>query len=147
MADSLPFVATPSASLADLAALIADVPYSTAKVHLYSNDYTPDKDTVIGDLTETTFSGYAAASLTWGTAFLDGQKVACSSAGQKAFTKSGATSDNVYGAYITDVAGTGLLRAARLPDAPAFMDVDGSVLLITLLLTLTNGLLDRQETP
>src|SRR6266550_2359054 len=92
MADSLPFVATPAATKADLTALLAAVPYSTCKLHLYSNDYTPDKNTLLADLTEVIFTGYSAAALTWGTVFLDGQKVACSSAGQKSFTKSGATS-------------------------------------------------------
>jgi hypothetical protein len=97
--------------------------YENATVHLFQNDFTPTPDTVIADLTEATFSGYAAVvDPGWGAAFLNDDGNAQRLLNNAQFTQTAATITNtVYGYYVTDAAGTGLWWAERFA-TPVLMD-------------------------
>lgn len=105
-------------------------PGETVKLKLYTNDITPDEDTVVGDFTEAVAAGYAAISLAkvdWTIATSVG--VTTAEQPQKTFTLTGASTD--YGYYITDEAGTGLLWAERFSDAPHTLPSGGGTEKVT----------------
>lgn len=79
----------------------------TMMVRLFSNNHTFGAATVLGDLTECTFTGYAAAAPTWTTPALSGSTAQTlpSPAGVP-FTYSGGSTTTVYGFYLTDSGGT-----------------------------------------
>lgn len=95
-----------------LDALIAeDGPLDGAKLGLYKAPFTPTKFTVLADLTVADFTGYAlSAAITWGTPLNDPDGTAYVPGGQIEFIASGsAIANTIYGAYIVDAAGTGLI--------------------------------------
>ena len=106
---------------------------STAlKIHLFKNNYTPLTTSVIGDFTESTFAGYAAASLTtWPTPTVAAH-VASMAAAAVTFTRSttGAT-EAIYGYYVTDNASTVLLWAERDANAPINVTNSGDSYTVT----------------
>ena len=69
--------------------------------HLYKNDLTPDKDTVLGDLVEANFSGYSAVTVTawnYGSIGLDAEDRAFTTGTPDAvFTHSGGADLQVSG--------------------------------------------------
>lgn len=113
-------------SLARLAEMIAiSGALDGAKVHLYQNSYTPQRGDTVANYTTADFSGYAASAvIAWGTPYSDpvnGPQVVGDS---KQFTSSGGSfvGNTIYGVYVTDTAGTGLLYAEQFVDengAPA----------------------------
>lgn len=88
--------------------------------HLFTNDVTPDRDTELAGLTEAAWSGYAAASLdetdfpTESVAGHNGSILGPA----VAFLNSSGSPVDAYGYYVTDVANSMLLAAARFDDAP-----------------------------
>jgi len=90
---------------------------SNVKLHLFSNNATISDSTVLGDLTECAISGYSAITLT-GSSWTVATNTGTTSAtyAQQTFTLTG--SGNVYGYYVTDNAGTGLLWVEKFTDAP-----------------------------
>lgn len=53
---------------ADVALLLAGAQWAAPTVHLFENNITPNKDTVVGDLTEPSYVGYSSVAITgWGT--------------------------------------------------------------------------------
>lgn len=87
-------------------------------LRLFVNDITPDDDTVVEDLTEATEAGYSAITLT-GTEFTistNGSGDTVAEYAEQTFTFTEAAT--VYGYYVTDAAGTGLLWVERFSDAP-----------------------------
>ncbi len=106
-------------------------PGDTLKLKIFTNNITPDDDTVVGDLTEATADGYAAISLAkadW-TIETDVGGVTTAEQPQKTFTFTGASTN--YGYYITDVAGTGLLWVEKFTDAPHTIPSGGGTEKIT----------------
>lgn len=133
-------------SMDDLTAKIALTDYVGAKLHLYSNDLTPDANTLLTDFTEAVFDGYAAKTVTWSAVFIDENGVPTSSGGELLFSQTGiVTTDNVFGAYLTDTAGTTLLGSFRLDDPPFAFDAAGKALTVTIKLTNAAGI--GGETP
>ena len=96
---------------------------------LFQNNYTPVAGSVIGDLTEATFSGYTAKTLTGlsVSGSLDSGNRAFATWTAVSWTKSGATGNNVYGYYVISAAGA-LLYLERFDGAPINMMTDGNVL-------------------
>lgn len=97
--------------------------------HLYKNDVTPDADTVIGDLTEANFSGYASHTVTgWGYTSpgidVDSRAVVLGDENFTATHNGGGTNNDIYGYYVTDNSG-GLLWAQRLDSPPIPVDANG----------------------
>lgn len=127
------------------AKVVALSPYDGAKLHLYSNDFTPDELTVLADFTEVVASGVVAQTCVWSAAFLDANDIATSTAGEKLYVQSGATGDTCFGCYLTNTAGTVLLASARLDDAPFNFTAIGDALPLTIKLTMPGGI--AAETP
>jgi hypothetical protein len=95
-------------------------------LHLFQNNYTPVDTTVVGDLTEATFDGYAANALAgWSAAALDVNNKAATEAPLSTFTKTaGATTNTIYGVYCLDVDGD-LAYAERNPAGGVLINTTG----------------------
>lgn len=107
-----------------------------ATLRLYTNDLTPDEDTVIGDLTEATEAGYSAISLpAFGAG--GGPTIATASGTttarwpQTSFTMTEA--GTWYGYYVTDLSGN-LLWVERFTDGPYTYGAGGGAILLTAIL-------------
>jgi hypothetical protein len=76
-------------------------------LRLFQNNHTPGVADVNANYTEATFTGYASVALgTWNPAFLNGSNQGEIDANPVTFTRTaGATSNTIYGAYVTDNAG------------------------------------------
>ena len=77
-----------------------------------------DADQISGDLTQAAFTGYAESSaIAWGAPFIDDQKRAVVMGGSKQFTGGDAVDpETIYGYYVVNSAGTGLLFAERFDE-------------------------------
>lgn len=87
---------------------------------LYTNNIVPGTATVLGDFTEATFAGYASVAgntITWPAAGLVSH-VAQSTGSNIVFNNTGASSQIVYGVYVTNAANNKLYFAERDPFAP-----------------------------
>jgi hypothetical protein len=109
-----------------------------SKLRLFSNDLTPDDDSVIASFTECSGNGYATITLTgsisaptWSVATALG--VTTASYAAQVFTMTGALT--AYGYYVTDNAGTGLLWAERFTGAPFVIPAGGGTITVTLNIT------------
>jgi hypothetical protein len=103
-----------------------------AKVHLFKNNVTPSPGMLIGDLTEADFDGYAASSaIVWGTPGFLPDGTAAVVGTQKTFTvgASPVVLNTVYGYYVTDGAGTGLLFARKF-DAAVVLSAGGQFIVV-----------------
>lgn len=130
----------------DLTAKTALADYVGAELHLYSNDMTPDENSVLADFTECAYTGYAAEAITWSVPFIDENNVVTSSGGEKIFDQTGsAATDQCFGGFLTDTAGTTLLGAFRLDDPPFNFSGTGVALTVTIKLTMGGGI--GGETP
>ncbi len=87
-----------------------------ASLCIFKNDYTPINTTVLADLTEANFDGYARITLdSWTSAFLNADNKAEVDETTRTFTVSGVSTPNtVYGAFVLDGSGN-LLYAERDP--------------------------------
>jgi hypothetical protein len=96
-----------------------------AEIGLIKDDIEITRQTTFAELdaAKATFTGYAAEAVTWGAATIsdDGHIEYLGSAGE--FRPTGtAITNGIYGFYVIDGAGTGVLFAARFPDAPLPME-------------------------
>lgn len=92
---------------------------ASVQYHLFENNVTPDRDTVLGDLTEVSTFGYAAQTVAlagWTLQSVAGH-VGTFQAAPLAFTPAGGAW-SVYGYYVTSVAGGVLLAVGRFDGAP-----------------------------
>ena len=100
------------------------------KLHLYRNDYTPDVNTTIGNVTEANNTGYAAATLIgtqWTVASVSGST--CASYANQTFTWS--TAEVVYGYYYTNNASSTLIWAERFANAPMNISSGGGAITVS----------------
>lgn len=125
--------------LDDLDAKTALADYTGAKLHLFSNDITPNRDTVLADLTETLASGVVGQVVTWSVAFFDPEGNPVSTIGELLFIQTGATNGDVFGAYLTNGASNKLLWSARLDPAPFHFIGIGTTLPLTAKMGLAGG--------
>lgn len=93
-----------------------------AKVQLFKSDTPLVAGTVLGDLEEADFSGYAESGvLAFGAAFINDAGGAEIVAPGVQFTQTAATiSNTVYGYMVVNAAGDGLLWAERFPQPIEF---------------------------
>lgn len=97
-------------------------------LRLFTNNLTPGKTTVIGDITEASGSGYNNLSLSggsWTIATADGTN--SGTYAQQTFTLTGAIT--VYGYYLTTTSNQ-LLFAERFDTAPYVLPSDGGEILV-----------------
>ena len=118
-----------------LDALDTATPWSTAKVRLFTNNHTPTDSDTVANYTEATFSGYAAVTIGAFPASAVAAHVASSSPPTITFTLTAGT-QNIYGVYITDAAGTNLLGAVLDPNAPVTLNTTTNTYQVTLTLSL-----------
>lgn len=87
------------------------------KLKLFSNNYTPGETSVVGSFTEVTGGGYVAKTLSVGNWTITSGDPSTAAYPAQTFSFTGAIggSGNVYGYYITNVAGTVLYAAGNLP--------------------------------
>jgi len=90
------------------------------RYHLFTNDFTPDRDTVLADLTEAAWTGYAYVDVAPGDFATSGVAghVGYIQAPPITFDNGSGADQSAYGYYVTNVAGTKLLAAARFDSAP-----------------------------
>jgi len=131
--------------LADLVALIAVAAWVAPKLHLYSDDLTPSKETLLADFTEVVAGGVVAQSPTYGAPFVDENGIAVVSGGEIVFTQNAAPNDIAHGCYLTNTASNVLLWSGRF-DAP-FNFTGASVLPLTFKMSIDNGLIDVADLP
>jgi hypothetical protein len=102
-----------------------------ATLRLFQNNHVPAVGDVNANYTEATFSGYASVALgTWNPAFLNGSNQGEIDAAPATFThNAGATTNLIYGAYVTDNAGD-VIYAERF-GAPISMALNGDTFTYT----------------
>lgn len=101
-----------------------------AKVGLYTNVHQPSKGTLLADLTQATYTGYALVAIaTWGAPFLDpiGNPTMVGNHIQFQPTD-GAVPNTITGWFIVDSAGTDLLIACALPTPVVLADASHALI-------------------
>jgi len=108
-------------------------PLEESKVGLFTNNITPSKTTVMGDLEPATSAGLAVqASVPWGPAFEEGDgsvKVTGIIAPFIATSLTGLPL-TLYGWFAADTAGTGLMVAKRFPDPIVCTEIGDGVVFV-----------------
>lgn len=106
------------------------------KLHLYSNNFTPTTSSTVGSFTECTFAGYSAQDIDGWAYDTVASHVADMLASAKTFTRSTTgTSQNIYGYYVTDQAGTTLYFAELDPAGPRVVTNAGDSYTVTCKIT------------
>jgi hypothetical protein len=103
-------------------------------LHLYNNNYTPDENATLSNVTEVTTPGYAAVTLP-GAAWTFTQPSMITTGTHTETIFNMTTSSNVYGYYITNLAGS-LLWLEIFPGAPFSLPSGGGQIGITPRITL-----------
>jgi hypothetical protein len=110
-------------------------------LRLFKNNITPASTDVLADYTESTFTGYAAVTLTSGswtvTAATSGAPATATQTSATTFTCTGTTSELTYGYYLLQTAGTGLMWAERFSDGPYTIANNGDKVILTPSITLS----------
>jgi len=110
---------------ASLVFMLRKIVFGAVTYRLYSNDYSPDQTTVLGDLTEVANPGgyvpivVAAADYTLGSVVTHRGSII---AAMIDFIKSNNVPQTVFGYFVTHNDDGTLLCAARFDDAPVVMD-------------------------
>ena len=99
-------------------------------LRLFKNNITPSDTDTAGTFTEATFPGYAAITLT-GATWSAAAAGSIAYSAQQTFTCTGASTDDIYGYYITQVTSGLLMWAERDGAAPAAIRVNGDAIKIT----------------
>lgn len=109
-----------------------DGQFLAAIIRLFKNDITPDEDTVLADLTEADFDGYAeSGAVTWGEVHNGNDGSVEMQAGSQEFHCTGGTTPNeIFGYMIVDSGGTTLLAAHRFDESELMSADDDNVTLI-----------------
>jgi hypothetical protein len=116
-------------ALAQLVA--ADGLFNGCLCRLYVNNINVTDATVIGDLTEATFAGYAAsAALTWGTPYNDGDHASVESNRVQFTTTGEPDGQTARGAYLTTAGGSPALLAILPFDGPQSVVEAGDAVIV-----------------
>lgn len=102
-------------------------------LRLFSSNTTPAETDTAGTYTESSFTGYSAITLTgasWG-APSEGAPTSITYGSQQTFTCSGASSDTIYGYYMTRATSLDLILAERDAAAPFSITTSGETIKIT----------------
>lgn len=100
--------------------------------HLFTNNVTPDRDTVAADLTEAAWTGYVDIDVDdtdFGMPSVAGH-IGAAVAPDIAFVNASGGSQSAYGYYVTAQGDTEILLAVRFDSAPVAQD-DGDSWLVT----------------
>jgi len=114
---------TDSVVVATQAAAGVAGPLHGSKMVLFTNTPTLNKMTVLADLTQPTYAGYAEQTMTWSATRRNALNQICTQATLVSWTMSDdLTPTTVLGYGITDSAGTALLAAEMFPSPVALVD-------------------------
>jgi hypothetical protein len=108
---------------------------STDKVKLFKNDLVPTPDTVLADLTEADFTGYAPVTIAgaWNASTDPQERGLVWYSALVPFSASGAAVPNIiYGWYVVNTDGT-VLKVVKRLDTPITFDSGGDELVLKLL--------------
>ena len=110
---------------------------TSIKVHIFTNNLTPDRDTVLADMTEGSWTGYPTGGVQVNAADFTLQSVAghvgSVLAAPVSFPNGSGGSVSGYGYYVTDSTVTKLLAVARFDSAPEVVDDGDSFLVIPII--------------
>lgn len=110
----------------------ATIGLNAGEMKLFTNDITPGPNTVVADLTEATFTGYAAAALaTWSPERVNAslQVVHTSPLASFAAASPFTVQEEVYGGWIEDAAGN-YVMGFRFDNGPIPMGAVGDAFLV-----------------
>lgn len=101
--------------------------YNGAKARLFKVSHTVAHGDTVSSFTEADFTGYAAITLNaWPAASLDGSFNAISVHPDVTFSMTGTgTTNDIYGVYVTNAAGTQLIGAEENPLGVQHMNASG----------------------
>lgn len=95
----------------------ASTPWAGAEMGLFTNALDPSDRTVLADLTEATFDGYARAPITWGTPYIDGTGQVIFEGNNCEFLCTAGTGEILEGYFVIG-AGDEFLGAVRFAGGP-----------------------------
>ena len=104
-------------------------------LRLYDNNFVPSKNTVVGNLTETSASGYTALTLSGANWTVATSTLGTNSATYSEQTFNFSTAVTIYGYYVTDLS-SNLLWVERFSTAPFTLPAGGGEIAITPKITL-----------
>jgi hypothetical protein len=117
----------------------AATPIGAGKLRLFKNNIAVSKATVLANLTEATFAGYAAitlASVNWAAATVSGHLATSVDGVPHVFTRSTTgAGETEYGWYITDAGNTKLYACALFSTGPFTVTNSGDTITVNLTLT------------
>ena len=118
-----------------LVAALTRIASPSVHYHAYTNDVTPDRDTVLADLTEGAWAGYAIADVPVADFTLQGvvAHIAGIQAIPVAFENTSGGNVTVYGFFVTDETDAILLAVARDQAAPLVIPNTRSYLAVPVL--------------
>jgi hypothetical protein len=118
----------PTASRIEQLAAIVAAQLDMGTLHLFKNNITPNKNTLLADLVVADFDGYAGKAIAaWGAEFLDPLGLATTVAPLQTWTSTGQVTPNtIYGCYYRD-AGGDLVYAEKFAN-PVFFAITGDTL-------------------
>ena len=106
-------------------------------LRLYSSNTTPGETDTTATYTEATFTGYSAITLTGASWTVTNADPSVASYAEQTFTSSaGSQNQAIYGYYVTNAAGTVLMRAERFTDGPYTIVNNGDAIKVTPQITL-----------
>ncbi len=121
----------------NLEAMVGKTAGQNLVLRLNSSNTTPGESTTQADMTEATFTGYSAITLTAASWSVTAGAPSTASYAQQTFTSSaGSQSQAVYGYYLTQVTSGLLVWAERFTDGPYTIANNGDTIKVTLNITM-----------
>lgn len=108
------------------------------KIRLFKSNTTPTSTMTLSDYTEATFTGYTsvtATSASW--TINEGAPTSATQAAATTFTCSSATSESIYGYYLSQENSSILLWSERFSDGPYVITNNGDKIILTAQLTVS----------
>lgn len=108
-------------------------------LRLFKSNTTPAETTAVGDLTEATFTGYSALTLTGASWTVSGTNPTSAEYAEQTFASSAdQAAESIYGYYLTRTTTGDLIAAERFSDGPYNITNDGDLIKITPIITAAN---------
>lgn len=107
-------------------------------MRLFKSNTTPTSTMTLADYTEATFTGYSAVTATSGSWTInEGAPTSATQASATTFTCTAATSEAIYGYYLSQITSSQLMWSERFSDGPYTLTNNGDKIILTPQLTLS----------
>lgn len=107
-------------------------------IRLFKSNTTPTSTMTLTDYTEATFTGYAAVAATSASwTITPGAPTSAAQTAASTFTCSAATSESIYGYYISQENSSTLMWSERFSDGPYVLTNNGDKIILTAQLTVS----------